>query len=143
MNQKHLCASPAETQALAAELARDAVPGTVYALIGELGCGKTLFAKAFAAALGIAEEVTSPTFTLLEEYKDDGRLPLYHFDLYRIENDAEFDFLDFDEYWEGEGISLIEWADRAADRLPHTTRYVRFYYVDEQSRRIEIEYPGS
>lgn len=138
---EYLCTSPEKTRKLARSLAAEAKRGSVFALVGELGTGKTLFTKAFAASLGITEDITSPTFTLLEEY--DAVVPLYHFDLYRIEHDAEFDFLDFEDYWEGSGISLIEWADRAGERLPDNTVYVSLEYVDEMTRRITVEYPDS
>ena len=131
-----------ETGGLAASLAKECKPGDVFALIGELGCGKTLFTKFFAAELGITEDITSPTFNLVEEYE--GTLMLYHFDLYRIEHDDEFDMLAFEEeYWYGEGVSLIEWADRALSRLPEHTVIVRFDYIDASSRRITVEYPDN
>jgi tRNA threonylcarbamoyladenosine biosynthesis protein TsaE len=113
-------------------------PGTVIALNGELGCGKTVIAKALAAALEVNEDITSPTFTLLEEYE--GRLPFYHFDLYRIESAAELEHLGFDEYWNGDGVCVIEWADRVAGLLPCHTVSVRLAYLDDDRRSIDIEY---
>ncbi|MFW5807574.1 MAG: tRNA (adenosine(37)-N6)-threonylcarbamoyltransferase complex ATPase subunit type 1 TsaE [Spirochaetota bacterium] len=141
MTLERICKSPEETGQVAREVASRSKAGDVYALIGDLGSGKTHFAKAFAAEIGITEEITSPTYTLLEEYS--APLPLYHFDLYRIEHEVELDYLDFEEYWEGSGISLVEWADRAPGRLPETAVIVRFYYIDENTRRIVLEYPDN
>lgn len=136
-----ISSSEEETALIAQALARESESGDVYALIGELGCGKTFFSREFARALGVADDVTSPTFALMEEYE--GRIKLYHFDLYRIENESEFDMLGFEEFWEGDGVSLIEWAERAESLLPATTIHIRFEYIDETSRRITIEYPDS
>ena len=133
--------SPEETAELAFTLGRNARPGEVYALYGWLGAGKTLFTKSFALGMGISEEITSPTFTLLEEY--DSRVPLYHFDLYRIENSAELDFLCFEDYWEGSGVSVIEWAERADGRLPEGTVKIRIEYIDSDGRKITVEHPDN
>jgi len=129
-----------ETLDLAAELGRNAAPGSVFALIGELGAGKTIVAKGIARGMGITDEITSPTFTLMEIYE--GAVPLYHFDLYRINSPDELDQLFFEEYWEGDGISVIEWADRALDRLPASRITVTIGYMNETSRSITIEHPG-
>ena len=131
--------SPEKTDEIAFELGAKAQKGDCFALIGDLGCGKTQFAKAFARGMGIDEMITSPTFTLLEEYE--GHIPLYHFDLYRLADESELDALFFEEYWEGDGISLIEWADRAGTRLPQTAIFIKFEYIDATTRRISIEYP--
>ncbi len=134
-----ITSSPDETFQLAASLARKAEPGDTFALYGDLGTGKTVFAKGFAHGLDITEDITSPTFNLMEVYQ--GRLPFYHFDLYRIETPDELDNLFFEEYWEGEGTSLIEWAERARGRLPVSTTTVTLTYLDENQRRITIEHP--
>lgn len=131
--------STEETLALGEDLGSRARPGDVYALDGDLGAGKTILAKGIARGMGIADEITSPTFTLLEVYEH--ALPLYHFDLYRVENPAELDSLYFEEYWEAEGVSVIEWADRAAGRLPANTVHISMRYIDDTTRRITIEYP--
>ena len=136
-----LSKSEDDTRNLAVELAESSRPGDVFALTGDLGSGKTLFTKAFASALGIEEEITSPTFNLLEEYEND--IPFYHFDLYRIENESELDMLYFEDYWESEGISVIEWAERAMNRLPDKCIKINFTYIDESQRRIKIEYPDN
>jgi tRNA threonylcarbamoyladenosine biosynthesis protein TsaE len=139
MTEELLSRSPEQTGAFASSLAAKSKPGDCYALIGDLGCGKTHFAKGFARGLGITEDITSPTFTLLEEYEGD--IPFYHFDLYRIAEESELDPLFFEEYWEGDGVSLIEWADRALHRLPDHKILVRFEYIDATTRRLTIEYP--
>jgi tRNA threonylcarbamoyladenosine biosynthesis protein TsaE len=108
--------SPEETWELAAELAGDLGPGTVMALHGDLGAGKTCFIQGYAAALGIAEPVTSPTYTLIGEYE--GRLPLHHIDLYRLSGPEEALGLGLEEYFDVNGITAIEWAERAEGLLP-------------------------
>ena len=108
--------SPEETWELAAELADGLGPGTVIALHGDLGAGKTCFIQGYAAALGIAEPVTSPTYTLIGEYE--GRLPLHHIDLYRLSGPEEALGLGLEEYFDANGITAIEWAERAESLLP-------------------------
>ncbi|MDO5475589.1 MAG: tRNA (adenosine(37)-N6)-threonylcarbamoyltransferase complex ATPase subunit type 1 TsaE [Eubacteriales bacterium] len=112
--------SPEETFRFGHMLAEEATPGEVYALDGDLGVGKTVFTKGFAEGLGIEEPVSSPTFTILQIYEE-GRLPLYHFDVYRIEEPEEMEEIGFDEYIDGDGVCLIEWAGRIADLLPPDT----------------------
>ena len=112
-----------ETAKYAYEMASKAQPGQVYALIGDLGVGKTVFTKGFARGLGIEEPVSSPTFTILQIYEE-GRLPLYHFDVYRIEEPEEMEEVGFDDYIYGDGVCLIEWANRIEDILPEETIYV-------------------
>jgi len=129
-----------ESLSLGMELGKSARPGTVYALCGDLGSGKTVLARGIARGLGITDDITSPTFTLLEIYE--GAPPLYHFDLYRIERAAEFVELGFEEYWEGEGVSVIEWAERAAGMLPESTIHIYLEYHNEHERKIRVEYPG-
>ena len=108
--------SPEETWKLAAELADNLGPGTVIALHGDLGAGKTCFIQGYAAALGIAEPVTSPTYTIIGEYE--GRLPLHHIDLYRLSGPEEALGLGLEEYFDVNGITAIEWAERAEGLLP-------------------------
>ena len=108
--------SPEETWALAAELADELGPGTVMALHGDLGAGKTCFIQGYAAALGIDEPITSPTYTLIGEYE--GRLPLHHIDLYRLSGPEEALGLGLEEYFDVDGITAIEWAERAEGLLP-------------------------
>jgi tRNA threonylcarbamoyladenosine biosynthesis protein TsaE len=137
MKRELISESEDDTRRLGIELGENARPGDVFALSGDLGCGKTVLAKGIALGLGIDDEVTSPTFALLEIYRSDPEL--YHFDLYRIETADELDQLFFEEYWEGEGVSIIEWAERAGKRLPRGTTYITLRYLDERRRSIQIE----
>ena len=128
----------------ARSMGEKARPGDVIALSGELGAGKTVFAKGFAKGLGVDETVSSPTFTLVQIY-DDGRLPLYHFDVYRIADESEMDETGFEDYISGEGITLVEWADRIRDLMPKDTTWIRMFKdpeVDPDYRRLEIEDTG-
>jgi tRNA threonylcarbamoyladenosine biosynthesis protein TsaE len=128
--------SPGETFAAGAECAGDAARGDVFALTGDLGAGKTQFVKGFVSGMGSEDEVTSPTFTLIHEYNG-GRLPIYHFDFYRLDSAEAVLRLGFDEYIEGDGICLIEWADRFAQVLPKTSRWIRLAARGESERVIE------
>ena len=116
--------SAEETFALGKQFGQAAAAGEVYALIGDLGVGKTVFTQGFAAGLGITEPVNSPTFTILQIYEG-GRLPLYHFDVYRIEDPEEMFEVGFDEYLYGHGVCLVEWADLVAEDLPPKVQTVR------------------
>ena len=109
--------SAEETFALGKALGEKASPGQIYTLDGELGTGKTVFTQGVAAGLGITEAISSPTFTIIQEY-DTGRLPLYHFDVYRIGDIEEMEEIGYDDYFFGEGICLIEWADFIREILP-------------------------
>jgi tRNA threonylcarbamoyladenosine biosynthesis protein TsaE len=137
----YITQSQEETFAIGVELGKKAKPGDIFALIGDLGTGKTILAKGIAKGLGIDEEITSPTFTLLEVYESD--IPLYHFDLYRISDDTELENLFFEEYWFGDGVSVIEWADRAMKRLPKDMYIITLEYLDKNRRKITVEYPAS
>ncbi|MCM1263393.1 MAG: tRNA (adenosine(37)-N6)-threonylcarbamoyltransferase complex ATPase subunit type 1 TsaE [Butyrivibrio sp.] len=106
-----------ETYELGKKLGARAKAGDVYALLGDLGVGKTVFTQGVAEGLGIAESVNSPTFTIIQVY-DDGRLPLYHFDVYRIGDVEEMDEIGYDEYFYGDGVCLIEWADLIEEIMP-------------------------
>lgn len=108
---------PKDTYDIARQMGEKAQRGQIYCLNGDLGVGKTLFSQGFAKGLGVDEYVNSPTFTILQEYPD-GRLPLYHFDVYRIEDPEEMEEIGFFEFAYGDGVCLIEWADRIADILP-------------------------
>ncbi len=108
--------SPDETQTFAADMAKRLRAGDVLCLYGDLGAGKTAFVQGLAKGLGIDEPITSPTFTIVNEYE--GRLPLYHFDVYRIADSDEMYEVGFDEYVYGEGVSVIEWPQLIADILP-------------------------
>ena len=130
--------SPAETEALGRTFAGSLKAGSVVALQGDLGAGKTQFVKGVAAALGSTSTVTSPTFTLVHEYRD-GRLPIYHFDFFRLEDRQAAINLALDDYFFGDGISIVEWADRFSDLIPETGRWVRFEIGEGDQRRIGIQ----
>ena len=128
--------SPEGTAAAGADCARAASRGDVYALTGDLGAGKTQFVKGMVAALGSDEDVTSPTFTLIHEYNG-GRLPVYHFDFYRLESSDEVSRLGLDEYLEGDGVCVIEWADRFPELLPASSRWISLTVRNEMERVIQ------
>ena len=109
--------SEKETAQIAENLAKQAKAGEVYCLSGNLGVGKTVFTKGFAKGLGIKEPVNSPTFTIMQIYEE-GTLPLYHFDVYRIEDVEEMEEIGYEDYFYGEGVSLIEWANLIEEILP-------------------------
>ena len=109
--------SPEDTFRLGEEIGRNARPGEVYTLTGDLGVGKTVFTQGVAAGLGIAGPVNSPTFTILQIYEE-GRLPLYHFDVYRIGDVEEMEEIGCDDYFYGDGVCLIEWAELIEEILP-------------------------
>ena len=132
--------SPEETYKIAYEMGQKAVPGTVIAMSGDLGAGKTLFTQGLAAGLGVKEPVSSPTFTILQIY-DSGRLPLYHFDVYRIEEPEEMQEVGFDDYVFGEGVAVIEWAPCVRELLPDEYVEINIYGDDARGadyRRLEI-----
>ena len=130
---------PQETVAFGRRLAADARSGDVWALVGDLGAGKTHFVQGVAAGLGVELVATSPTFTLVHEYAG-GRLPVFHFDFYRLESAAEALALGWEEYLdEGEGLTLVEWADKFPDLLPPGTRWLRFEIGADDVRRIVDE----
>ena len=118
--------SPEETFMLGKMLGESCLPGEIYTLTGDLGVGKTLLTKGFAEGLGIREPVNSPTFTILQIYEE-GRMPLYHFDVYRIGDVEEMDEIGWEDYFYGEGVCLIEWADLIAEIVPkqHTRLTIR------------------
>ncbi|PYK87146.1 MAG: tRNA (adenosine(37)-N6)-threonylcarbamoyltransferase complex ATPase subunit type 1 TsaE [Verrucomicrobia bacterium] len=132
-----ISASAAETEAAGARLAGTIQPGDVLALVGDLGAGKTQFVKGLAKGLGSTEVVTSPTFTLVHEYQG-SRLPIYHFDFYRIESLAALRAIGFDEIVFGNGVSVIEWADRFAEAIPPQARWITFEMASEDQRRIDL-----
>lgn len=109
--------SAADTFEFGRKLGEKAKAGDVFTLVGDLGVGKTVFTQGFAAGLGINDHVNSPTFTILQCY-DEGRIPLYHFDVYRIGDVSEMDEIGFDEFVDGDGVCLIEWADLISEILP-------------------------
>jgi tRNA threonylcarbamoyladenosine biosynthesis protein TsaE len=127
------------TMALGRRLGALLFPGAVIALVGQLGAGKTHLVRAVAEGLGVADSrvVSSPTFVLIQEYQ--GRLPIYHFDAYRLNSSAEFNDLGAHEYFEGNGVCLVEWADRVSACLPAEYLRVTLSVTGETSRRAVIE----
>ncbi|MBP7320744.1 MAG: tRNA (adenosine(37)-N6)-threonylcarbamoyltransferase complex ATPase subunit type 1 TsaE [Lachnospiraceae bacterium] len=109
--------SEEETFLIGVQLGQEAKAGDVYTLIGDLGVGKTVFTKGIGAGLGIVEDINSPTFTIIQEYEE-GRIPLYHFDVYRIGDVEEMFELGFEDYFYGKGLTLIEWANLIEEILP-------------------------
>ena len=135
--------SAEETFRFGKELGERASAGEVYCLNGDLGVGKTVLTQGFAAGLGIRGAVSSPTFTILQEYTE-GRLPLYHFDVYRLEEEEELDEIGFDDYLYGDGVCLIEWAERFPERLPEAAFEIRIekdLTKDFSYRRITVTGP--
>ncbi|MCR4618873.1 MAG: tRNA (adenosine(37)-N6)-threonylcarbamoyltransferase complex ATPase subunit type 1 TsaE [Lachnospiraceae bacterium] len=109
--------SPDETFNLGKKLGQEAIPGTIIAMTGDLGVGKTLFTQGFAKGLGIDEPITSPTFTIMQIYES-GRIPFYHFDVYRIADPEEMDEIGFENFVCGDGASIIEWAELIEEIIP-------------------------
>jgi tRNA threonylcarbamoyladenosine biosynthesis protein TsaE len=132
-----LCSTPEATQEQARKLAPSLQKGSIIALYGDLGAGKTLFSQALARALGITEPVTSPTFTLINEYDLPQGGKLFHMDAYRLSNEAEAVGLGLEELFD-EGIVIIEWADRIASLLPDDRIDIQLEHVDETQRRLTI-----
>ncbi len=127
-----------DTDRLGVALAGALPPGTVVALIGTLGAGKTRLVQAVAAAVGVPRaEVTSPTFVLVNEYTG-GRLPIYHFDTYRLKDDDEFLNLGPDEYFDSNGLTFVEWADRVAELLPTDRLEISITVIGETRREFRI-----
>ena len=132
-------ASEQETEQIGEAIGRAAEPGTVVALIGDLGTGKTTLTKSIARGLGVTETVTSPTFNIIREYKT-GRIPLYHFDVYRIGDPDEMFELGYEEYFYGDGICVVEWADIIEELLPEDAVIIRIERgADEEEREYKIE----
>jgi len=115
--------SAEETYALGKKLGEEAKPGAVYCLSGDLGVGKTVFTKGFAVGLGVTDTVNSPTFTIVQVYN--GRLPFYHFDVYRIEEPEEMEEIGYEDYFYGEGACMIEWAELIEELIPADAVKVR------------------
>ena len=162
-NENYKSESPEETQALGEKLGKTLTQGDVIALIGDLGTGKTCLTQGIARGIGTApdEVVSSPSYILINEYN--GKVPIYHIDLYRLENSEEIAELGLSEYMEGDGICIIEWAERMADALPDTCIKIHITLADatashgdnethtsilqspedENIRHIEIQHPIS
>ncbi len=127
--------SEEDTRAFGLVLAEKLVAGDVLALIGDLGTGKTALTRYIGEGLGIRQRISSPTFTIVKEYTD-GRLPLYHFDVYRIADPEEMFNIGADEYFYGDGVCVVEWADRIEEILPENTKYIYLSYGENPEERI-------
>jgi tRNA threonylcarbamoyladenosine biosynthesis protein TsaE len=130
--------SAAETEAIGRQIAKDVDVGSVLALKGELGSGKTQFTKGLVAGLGSSVAVTSPTFTIVHEYSG-GRLPVYHFDFFRLEDRKSVARLGLDDYFFGDGVSVIEWADRFPEFIPEQACWILFEIKSESARGISTK----
>ena len=133
--------SPKETYALGEKIGREALPGQVYTLNGDLGVGKTVFTQGVAAGLGIQEPVNSPTFTIVQVYEE-GRMPFYHFDVYRIDDVEEMEEIGYQDYFYGEGLCMIEWAQLIEEIIPENARHITIEKDLDKGfdyRRITIE----
>lgn len=135
--------SPQETQSLGVKIGEKLRPGDVIALIGDLGTGKTCLTQGIARGVGIApdEVVSSPSYILINEYN--GNIPIYHIDLYRIETEAEIAELGLGEYVYGDGICIIEWADRMDEALPDNCITIHMTWIDEYTRSITIQHSSA
>ena len=132
--QEHLTKSPAETEALGEKLAERLKPGSVVALYGPMGAGKTALTRGIARGLGIAEGVSSPTFALIHEYE--GRLPIYHFDMYRVESWDDLYSTGFFDYLDAGGVVIVEWSENIENAIPDGTIRVSLRQGKSESERI-------
>ena len=141
---KIISSSPEITLDFGKKLGSICEPGDVICLAGDLGAGKTTMAQAIAAGSGVAENeyVNSPTFAILHEYR--GRIPIYHMDFYRLGSSEDVVELGLDDYFYGEGLTLVEWFERAGDLLPESVLVIELNYMDESSREISLhsDFPG-
>lgn len=129
-----------ETKEIGRLLGQKAKAGEIYCLKGDLGVGKTIFTKGFAQAMGIKEHITSPTFTIVNEYK--GNLPLYHFDVYRIGSLEEMEDTGYEDYFFGQGVCLVEWAEQIKELLPENVIWISIekdYQKSDFYRKITVE----
>ncbi|QOR68771.1 tRNA (adenosine(37)-N6)-threonylcarbamoyltransferase complex ATPase subunit type 1 TsaE [Cytobacillus suaedae] len=127
--------TPEQTLEFAEKLGSLLQPKDLITLEGDLGAGKTTFTKGLARGLGITRTVNSPTFTIIKEYK--GRLPLYHMDVYRVED--SFEDLGFDEYFEGDGVTVVEWAKLIEEQLPKERLEIKLFHEGDSNRRVELQ----
>ena len=134
---EYITNSPAETEAVGAALARVLQPGTVIAYRGDLGAGKTAFTRGLAKGLGVRERVTSPTYTIVNEYLG-GRMPLFHFDMYRLGSEDELFEIGWEDYLERNGVCAVEWSETVWGAMEDAI-FVTISRLDEDTRKIEIE----
>ena len=136
--QKFYSKSDSETKEIAERIAKTLSPGTVVCLFGEMGVGKTVFTNGLCRAMGVMDYVSSPTFTVVNEYDGDG-FPIYHFDMYRIEDEDELIEIGFDEYLYSGGICIIEWPENIPNSLPENRINVKLMRAGDDARTIIIE----
>lgn len=134
---KYLSRSEKETFDIGFEIGKRLQAGNVISLTGDLGAGKTHLTKGIASGLGVDDYVTSPTFTIVNEYE--GRLPFYHFDVYRINDIQEMYEIGFDEYLFGDGVCVVEWGDMVEELLPDSTIHIYMKNIDDNTREIDIK----
>ena len=134
---EHITQSPAETEAVAEKLARRLRPGTVIAYRGDLGAGKTAFTRGLARGLGCRDMVTSPTYTIVNEYLS-GRLPLFHFDMYRLRSAEDLWDIGWEDYLERGGVCAVEWSENVADAMENAIR-ICIHKTGEDTRTITVE----
>ena len=139
MDYKFTSRSEQDTMELAENIESEKFPGMIICLDGELGSGKTVFVKGFAKSLGIEDNITSPTFNIVKEYQV-GELPLYHMDVYRLEDTDED--IGFADYFGSEAISIVEWSDLIADSLPEERLDIKFKIIDENTRVLVLKPHG-
>ncbi len=132
-----ISSSAEQTEKFGCDFAAKIHKGAVIALVGDLGAGKTQFVKGLVSGLGSRADVTSPTFTIVHEYGD-GRIPVYHFDFFRLEDRQSAQRLGLDDYFFGDGVSVIEWADKFRELIPAEARWIFFSSTSENERSIEV-----
>ena len=137
MDMTTTCRTAEEMEALGRKIGETCWPGTVISLRGSLGAGKTVFAKGVARSLGINEAIVSPTFTLVQEYN--GRLPMYHMDLYRITSEDDFQMIGGEDMLYSDGVTLVEWSEIINDTLPVGTLFVQITVNPDQSRTVTLK----
>ena len=136
MNTTIVCRTADDMEALGRSFGEKCRPGSVISLRGSLGAGKTVFAKGVARSLGITEAIVSPTFTLVQEYE--GRLPMYHMDLYRITSEEDFQMIGGEDMLYSDGVCLIEWSEVIDSMLPKNTLFIDIKVNDDQSRTVSV-----
>ena len=140
MHEEIICKTEDDMVNLGSRFGKQAKPGMVISLRGSLGAGKTVFARGVARSLGIEEAIVSPTFTLVQEY--DGRLPMYHMDLYRITSSEDFEMIGGEDMLYSDGICLIEWSEIINEMLPRDTIFINIKVNSDQSRTVTIDSKG-
>lgn len=141
MTTLHKTKSRAETEKLGEKIGKALKPGAVVALTGDLGAGKTYFTKGIVKGLGLKADVKSPTYVLLNIYK--GKVPVYHYDCYRLKGPADMEKIGYEEYFYGQGVTVIEWADRITEIIPKSAIKVTFKIMKGNEREIQIQGLGS